>query len=80
MNDNNKELQPLDEYIRQSEPEQRERGESWRVAIGLQLVDGLTTSEYLLDTARQHIDGEISISEAKAYSPKSTLTPLFFLP
>lgn len=59
-------LQPLDEYIRQDEPEQRERGEAWRVAIGLQQVDGLTTSDYLLDTARQHIDGEISIREAKA--------------
>lgn len=59
-------LQPLDEYIRQGEPEQRERGEAWRVAIGLQQVDGLTTSGYLLDTARQHIDGEISIREAKA--------------
>jgi len=66
MNDNGHTLQPLDEYIRQGEPEQRERGEAWRVAIGLQQVDGLTTSDYLLDTARQHIDGEISIREAKA--------------
>ncbi len=66
MNDNGHTLQPLDDYIRQGEPEQRERGEAWRVAIGLQQVDGLTTSDYLLDTARQHIDGEISIREAKA--------------
>ena len=58
-------IQGLDEYIRQSEPQKRERGKAWQVAIGLQQVDGLTPSSYLLDTARQHIDGEISISEAK---------------
>jgi len=58
-------IQGLDEYIRQSEPQQRERGEAWRVAIGLQQVDGLTPSSYLIDTARQHIDGDISIVEAK---------------
>ncbi|MFI3314071.1 MAG: hypothetical protein R3Y04_00205 [Rikenellaceae bacterium] len=37
----------FDEYIRQGEPELRERGIAWRTAIGLQRVDGLTTSEYL---------------------------------
>ena len=58
-------MQGLDEYIRQSEPQKRERGEAWQVAIGLQQVDGLTPSSYLLETARQHIDGEISINEAK---------------
>ena len=68
MADNSEEkytIQGLDEYIRQSEPQQRERGEAWQVAIGLQQVDGLTPSSFLLDTARQHIDGEISITEAK---------------
>ena len=59
-------IQGLEEYIRQSEPDKRERGEVWRVAIGLQQVDGLTTSDYLVDTAKQHIDGEITIAEAKA--------------
>jgi len=65
MNEEKYIIQGLDEYIRQSEPQQRERGEAWRVAIGLQQVDGLTPSSYLIDTARQHIDGEISIVEAK---------------
>ena len=37
----------FDEYIRQGEPQKRERAEAWRVAIGLQAVDGLKTSEYL---------------------------------
>lgn len=59
-------IQGLEEYIRQSEPDRRERGEAWRVAIGLQQVDGLTPSDYLVDTAKQHIDGEITIGEAKA--------------
>lgn len=36
----------FDEYIRQAEPQKRERAEAWRVAIGLQAVDGLKTSEY----------------------------------
>ncbi len=58
-------IQGLDEYIRQGEPLQRERSEAWKVAIGLQQVDRLQTSEYLLDTAKQHIEGNISIAEAK---------------
>ena len=57
--------QDLDEYIRQGEPQQRERGEAWKVAIGLQQVDGLQTSDYLFDTARKHIEGDITIEEAK---------------
>ena len=40
----------LNEYIRQGEPQKRERSEAWKVAIGLQQVDRLQTSEYLLDT------------------------------
>ena len=43
-------IQGLDEYIRQGEPQQRERSEAWKVAIGLQQVDRLQTSEYLLDS------------------------------
>ncbi len=58
-------IQGLDEYIRQGEPQQRERSEAWKVAIGLQQVDRLQTSEYLLNTAKRHIEGDISISEAK---------------
>ena len=62
----NKELYlNFDEYIRQGEPAQRERAEAWRVAIGLQAVDGLKTSEYLQETARKNIEGEITIDEAR---------------
>lgn len=55
----------LDEYIRQGEPEQAEKSEAWQIAIGLQQVDGLKTSGYLMDTAKEHIEGKISIQEAK---------------
>lgn len=55
----------FDEYRKVSEPHKRERAEAWRVAIGLQAVDGLQVSEYLKQTARQHIEGEISIDEAR---------------
>ena len=55
----------LDEYIRQGEPEQVEKSEAWQTAIGLQAVDGLKPSSYLLDTATEHIEGKISIDEAQ---------------
>ena len=55
----------LEEYIRQGEPNQVEKSEAWQIAIGLQQVDGLKTSAYLLDTAKEHIEGKITIGEAQ---------------
>lgn len=55
----------LNEYICQGEPEQVEKSEAWQIAIGLQQVDGLTTSDYLLNTAKDHIEGKIDIKEAQ---------------
>ena len=55
----------FDQYIRQGEPAQKERAQAWRVAIGLQAVDGLKTSEYLQQTARKNIEGDITIDEAR---------------
>lgn len=55
----------FDEYIVASEPHKRERAEAWKVAIGLQAVDGLQVSDYLKQTARRHIEGDITIDEAK---------------
>ena len=55
----------FDEYIRQGEPQKKEKAEAWSVAIGLQAVDGLKTSEYLQQTARRNIEGEITIDEAR---------------
>lgn len=55
----------LSEYIRQGETSQKEKSEAWMTAIGLQDVDRLQTSPYLLDTAKNHIEGKISIDEAE---------------
>ena len=69
----------FEEYIRQSEPGRQQKAYAWRTAIGLQAVDGLKPSEYLKDTARKHIEGEIDIDEAQKliksyYQSKSVRT------
>ena len=56
---------PFKEYIKQSEPDRRSRGYAWHTAIGLQAVDGLKPSKYLIDTAIQNIEGNITIKEAQ---------------
>ena len=53
----------FDEYIRQGEPDKKEKAYIWQTAIGLQDVDGLKTSDYLRETARRNIEGEISDDE-----------------
>ena len=65
MAEDRKYIQGLDEYICQGEPQEQERGRAWQTAIGLQEVDGLKTSPYLLETALRHIEGDITIGEAK---------------
>lgn len=57
---------PFKEYIKESEPDKRYKGYAWHTAIGLQAVDGLKTSEYLVHTAVQNIEGEISFEEVNA--------------
>ena len=71
----------FDEYIRQGEPQKKEKGYAWQTAIGLQAVDDLKPSEYLIQTARQHIEGDITIEEAKQlidnyYQSKSVRTDI----
>ena len=58
--------QDLNEYIRLGEPNLEEKTVAWQTAIGLQAVDGLSTSDYLLETAKKNIEGKITISEANA--------------
>lgn len=58
------EKDPFKEYIRESEPGKMDKGYAWHTAIGLQAVDGLKPSKYLLDTAIRNIEGDISIDEA----------------
>ena len=66
MPDNRNWQTELDEYLKLGEPTKVERSDAWKAAIGLQDVDGLKTSEYLLDTAKEHIEGEINIADAQA--------------
>lgn len=56
MADNPKQFHfDFDEYIRQGEPEAADNAKQWLMAIGLQAVDGLKPSQYLIDTARRNI-------------------------
>ena len=54
----------FDEYVRQSEPDKQQKGYVWQAAIGLQDVDGLKPSDYLIATAKKNIDGDITFEEA----------------
>lgn len=56
----------FEQYIRECEPSRKDKAEAWQAAIGLQAVDGLTPSEYLYETAKQHIEGDITIDEVKS--------------
>ena len=55
----------FDEYLRQGEPSKKAKAANWQTAIGLQAVDGLQVSDYLLQTARRHIEGEITTGEVR---------------
>jgi len=59
------EMANFEEYIRQGEPNKAEKAKVWKTAIGLQQVDGLEPSDYLISTAKQNIEGYISIVEVK---------------
>ncbi|WP_127447846.1 thiamine-phosphate kinase [Veillonella sp. 3310] len=52
---------PFEEYIRQGESNQYEKAQAWKTAIGLQAVDGLTPSAYLVELAKKNIEGEMSL-------------------
>lgn len=58
-------MENFDEYLRQGEPSKAEKAKVWKTAIGLQQVDGLKPSQYLIETAKQNIEGDITIDEVK---------------
>ena len=60
------EKDPFKEYLRESEPDKAHKGYAWSTAIGLQAVDGLKPSKYLIDTAIQNIEGKITMKEAQS--------------
>ncbi len=55
---------PFKEYLKDGEPDKASKSYAWSTAIGLQAVDGLKASEYLVDTAVKNIEGYISFEEA----------------
>ncbi len=55
----------FEEYLRQGEPNKAEKAKVWKTAIGLQQVDGLKPSDYLIENAKQNIEGTITIQEVK---------------
>ena len=80
MNKNLQDFSSFDEYLRQGEPNQKECASNWKTAIGLQAVDGLQPSAYLIDVAKRNIEGEITIDETRKlidsyYQSKTARTP-----
>ena len=68
MNKNDKWNLELSEYIKQGEPTQVEKTEIWETAIGLQDVDGLKPSNYLVLNALQ--SKRLPTSTLKPHSSK----------
>lgn len=60
------EKDPFKEYLRESEPDKAHKSYVWSTAVGLQAVDGLKPSKYLVDTAIQNIEGKITMKEAQS--------------
>lgn len=77
MQDKKWKMDNFEEYLRQGEPNKAEKAKVWKTAIGLQQVDGLKPSDYLISTAKQNIEGEITIEEVqqliKSYYQSKTI-------
>ena len=76
------EKDPFKEYLRESEPDKAHKGYAWSTAIGLQAVDGLKPSKYLIDTAIQNIEGKITMKEASTAIMKKdqSICPMMSVP
>ena len=66
----------FEQYLASGEPGMEERARNWSMAIGLQDVDRLKPSEFLLEQAKANIEGKISSEEVgkrldEYYSQKS---------
>ncbi len=69
----------FDEYLRQGEPDTQEKASNWQTAIGLQAVDGLQPSDYLLKAAKQHIARFVSgLWQVHAFRESNTRTTAVF--
>ena len=58
------EYELFEKYSKEKEPTKYYKSYAWKTAIGLQKVDGLEPSKYLIETANKNIDGEISFEDA----------------
>ena len=47
----------FEEYKNYPDPFVRERANNWAIAIGLQYVDRLNVSDFLIQVARQKVEG-----------------------
>lgn len=55
----------FEQYLASREPGVEERARNWSMTIGLQDVDRLTQSEFLLEQAKANIEGRISTDELR---------------
>jgi fido (protein-threonine AMPylation protein) len=60
------EKDPFESYSIETEPEKAKKSYAWNTAIGLQAVDGLKVSDYLVETATKNIEGEITLEQARS--------------
>jgi fido (protein-threonine AMPylation protein) len=58
-------MEDFKEYELNSELSRREKVKIWEAAIGLQEVDGLKTSEYLINNAKENIEGKLTFSDIR---------------
>ncbi|MBO7234188.1 MAG: antitoxin VbhA family protein [Paludibacteraceae bacterium] len=56
----------FEEYKNHQDESIRKRAYNWAIAIGLQHVDGLNVSDFLIQVARQEIEGKITMDKAQA--------------
>ena len=68
----------FDEYIRQGEPGRSVKAAAWQTAIGLQDVDGLKPSPYLINTAKRHIEGIFKFASHSWYFRNALVRANYF--
>ena len=55
----------FEEYKNHPDESIREKANNWAIAFGLQRVDGFSVSDFLIQVARQEIEGKITMNEAQ---------------
>ena len=55
----------FEEYRNHPDPYIRAKATGWAIAIGLQRVNGLNVSDFLIEVACQEIEGKVTMDEAQ---------------